>query len=100
MPADKNGDYSQNRARPEPWWCHLVRFGAQKSTYLFLFLFSQVGLLPLDPAVRREDAGDRSWGPQAPHQDTRQPVRHREGQQARVLPLGAKCSCVLQTGDD
>ena len=59
-----------------------------------------MGLLPLDLAVRREDAGHRSWGPQAPHQDTDQPVRHREGQQAGVLPLGAKCSCVLQTGDN
>ena len=61
------------------------------------FVKSQVGLLPLDFAVRREDAGDRSGGPPAPHQDTRQ--SGGGGQQAGVLPLGAKCSCVLQTGD-
>ena len=57
-----------------------------------------MGLLPLDFAVRREDAGDRSRGPPAPHQDTGQPGGG--GQQAGVLPLGAKCSCVLQTGDN
>ena len=61
---------------------------------------SQVGLLSLDPTVRREGACDRRWGPEAPHKDTRQSVRNREVQQAGVLPLGAKCSCVLQTGDN
>ena len=38
VPADKNGDYSQNRARPEPWWCHLVRFWAKKVHIYFYFL--------------------------------------------------------------
>ena len=47
--------------------------------------------------VRREDAGDRRGRPPAPHQDTGQ--SGGGGQQEGVLPLGAKCSCVLQTGE-
>ena len=35
---------------------------------------SQVGILPLD-----RDAGDGSWGPQAPHQNHLQSLQHREG---------------------
>ena len=57
-----------------------------------------MGLLPLDFPIRREDASDRGGRPPAPHQDTRQ--SGGGGQQAGVLPLGAKCSCVLQTGEN
>lgn len=61
-----------------------------------------MGLLPLDFPVRREDAGDRSGRPPASYQDTHKSVSQGGGggQQAGVLPLGAKCSCVLQTGDN
>ena len=59
-----------------------------------------MGLLSLEPTVRRENAGDRRWGPKAPHKDSCQSVRHGEVEQDGVLSLGTKCSCYLQTGNN
>ena len=59
-----------------------------------------MGLLSLDPTVRREAASNRRWGPKAPHKDSCQSVRHGEVEQDGVLSLGTKCSCDLQTGNN